>query len=63
MVGPEHVAYSVYARSACKWAAITAAIVAQPLIGKASQVGGERILGTVLGGAMGYVVHRVGDDY
>lgn len=60
VVGPEHVVYSNAVSSACKWAAITAAIVAQPLIGKASQVGFERLLGTLIGGGVGYVVHQVG---
>lgn len=60
VIGPEHVRYSDAVSSACKWAAITAAIVAQPLIGKASQVGFERLLGTLIGGGVGYVVHQLG---
>jgi hypothetical protein len=60
VIGPEHVRYSNDVSSACKWAAITAAIVAQPLIGKASQVGLERLLGTLIGGLVGYVVHQLG---
>lgn len=60
VIGPEHVRYSDAASSACKWAAITAAIVAQPLIGKASQVGFERLLGTLIGGGVGYGVHQLG---
>lgn len=48
------------AQTACKWAAISATVVAQPIIGKASQVGFERILGTVLGGFIGFVVHTLG---
>jgi hypothetical protein len=60
VIGPELVRFSGSVSSACKWAAITAAIVAQPLIGKASQVGFERLLGTLIGGGVGYVVHQIG---
>jgi len=62
VIGPEHLAYSAAAQTICKWAAITAAIVAQPLIGKATQVGAERILGTVLGGFCGFLVHTIGSE-
>jgi len=57
LLGPEH---HWSAPTICQWAAITAAIVAQPLIGKATQVGFERILGTVSGGLSGFLVHAVG---
>ena len=30
---------------ACKWAAITSVVIAQPVIGKLSQVGAERTIG------------------
>jgi hypothetical protein len=60
VIGPEHIKESEDAQVLAKWAAITAAIVAQPLIGKAAQVGADRVLGTVLGGASGVVVHWVG---
>jgi hypothetical protein len=60
VIGPEHVAYSDAAKNACKWAGITAAIVAQPLIGQASKVGGERLLGTLLGGTIGLLLHQIG---
>ncbi len=60
VIGPEHLVYSDEIKGACKWAAITAAIVAHPLLGQASQVGSERVLGTVLGGSVGYVVHQLG---
>lgn len=45
---------------ACKWAAITSVVIAQPVIGKLSQVGIERILGTLLGGISGFGAYRVG---
>jgi hypothetical protein len=45
-------------KAACKWAAITAAIVAQPLLGSAARTGAERVLGTVLGGSVGLVLHH-----
>ncbi|WPT13713.1 hypothetical protein PSENEW3_00001552 [Picochlorum sp. SENEW3] len=60
VVGPEHLVYSDEIKGACKWAAITAAIVAHPLLGELSQVGTERLVGTVLGGSVGYVVHQLG---
>eukprot|EP00889_Picochlorum_renovo_P000248 jgi/Picre1/27278/NNA_000247.t1 len=34
VVGPEHLVYSDEIKGACKWAAITAAIVAHPLLGE-----------------------------
>lgn len=60
VVGPEHVRWSEWAQTMCKWAAITAAIVTSPMIGKATQVGFERIVGTVLGGVCGFIVHTFG---
>lgn len=63
VVGPEHLALSKDVQTIAKWAAITAAIVgAQPLIGKATQVGADRVLGTVLGGFCGAIVHTLGHD-
>ncbi len=35
----------------------------QPVIGKLSQVGAERILGTILGGVIGYGVYEAGEKY
>ena len=43
---------------ACKWAAITSVVIAQPVIGKLSQVAVERVLGTVLGGIFGFGAFR-----
>jgi uncharacterized membrane protein YccC len=63
VLGPEYTQYSRYIDDLCKWAAITASIVAQPLIGKANQVGGERVLGTILGGICGYLVHVCGSFF
>ena len=40
---------------ALKWAALTCPVVTMPLLGKTAQVGAERLLGTVLGGTLGYV--------
>ena len=62
VVGPEHLQWSAAAATICKWAAITAAIVNQPLIGKATQVGAERVIGTVLGGLCGFLVHTIGSE-
>ena len=63
VLGPQYTQYSRYIDDLCKWAAITASIVAQPLIGKANQVGGERVLGTILGGICGYIVHVCGSFF
>ncbi|KAL4436087.1 hypothetical protein ABPG77_005535 [Micractinium sp. CCAP 211/92] len=38
-----------------KWAMITLPVVTMPLLGKTSQVGAERILGTVAGGTLGFL--------
>lgn len=38
-----------------KWAMITLPVVTMPLLGKTSQVGAERILGTVAGGILGFL--------
>lgn len=43
---------------ACKWAAITSVVIAQPVIGKVSQVGVERVFGTLLGGLFGFAAFR-----
>ena len=60
VVGPEHISWSNPAQTLCKWAAITAAIVTSPMIGKATQVGAERVLATVFGGVCGFLVHTIG---
>ena len=38
-----------------KWAALTCPVVTMPLLGKTSQVSFERALGTVVGGALGFL--------
>jgi hypothetical protein len=47
-----------FKQAACKWAAITAAIVAQPLLGSVVRTGAERVLGTLCGGVTGLLVHE-----
>jgi uncharacterized membrane protein YgaE (UPF0421/DUF939 family) len=47
-----------FKQAACKWAAITAAIVAQPLLGSVVRTGAERVLGTLCGGVTGLLVHQ-----
>lgn len=51
-------ANSEYVQAACKWAAITSAIVAQPLLGSAARTGAERTIGTIFGGLMGLLLHQ-----
>ena len=34
----------------CTWAAVTAVLIAAPLIGKMTQTGMQRIVGTIIGG-------------
>lgn len=41
---------------ACKWAAITCVVVTVPVLGKVTQVGAERTLGTIIG-ACGMTAH------
>ncbi|CAL8462165.1 g1696 [Coccomyxa elongata] len=63
IVLPEHGVHTTYARQfsqASKWAAITCVVVNAPVIGKIAQTGAERILGSVAGGTLGYVVYEVG---
>mmetsp|Transcript_8270 Transcript_8270/g.24700 ORF Transcript_8270/g.24700 Transcript_8270/m.24700 type:complete len:646 (-) Transcript_8270:2468-4405(-) len=48
---------------ACKWAAITSVVIAQPVIGKLSQVGVERVFGTILGGTFGFAAFRFGQQF
>eukprot|EP00889_Picochlorum_renovo_P004201 jgi/Picre1/31231/NNA_006585.t1 len=43
--------------------AITGAIVTHPLIGRASAIGSEQIVGTACGGGLGYLLHRVGQEF
>lgn len=54
----ESAAYPEFKQASAKWAAITASTVASPLLGSAARTGAERILGTLLGGAMGLVLHQ-----
>ncbi|PSC74075.1 aluminum-activated malate transporter 10 [Micractinium conductrix] len=46
-----------------KWALITLPVVTMPLLGKTSQVGAERILGTILGGALGFLASAVATNW
>ncbi|BDA46028.1 hypothetical protein COCOBI_08-1200 [Coccomyxa sp. Obi] len=60
---PEHGVHTTYARQfsqASKWAAITCVVVNAPVIGKIAQTGAERILGSVAGGTLGYLVYEIG---
>ena len=36
---------------------------AEPVIGKLSQVGAERVLGTILGGVVGFAVYEAGEKF
>mmetsp|Transcript_5169 Transcript_5169/g.10236 ORF Transcript_5169/g.10236 Transcript_5169/m.10236 type:complete len:482 (-) Transcript_5169:2107-3552(-) len=63
ILGPRHVAHTAAVKSACKWMAITGAIVTHPLIGRASAIGSEQIVGTACGGGLGYLLHRVGQEF
>lgn len=42
-----------------KWALITLPVVTMPLLGKTSQVGAERVLGTIAGGLLGFLASAV----
>lgn len=57
-INVDSVANSEYVQAAAKWAGITATIVAQPLLGSAARTGAERVLGTILGGACGLLLHQ-----
>ncbi|KAL4422455.1 hypothetical protein ABPG75_008652 [Micractinium tetrahymenae] len=46
-----------------KWAMITLPVVTMPLLGKTSQVGAERILGTVAGGILGFLAAAVATNW
>jgi uncharacterized membrane protein YccC len=49
---------AAWLKAACKWSAITSAIVAHPLIGKCAKTGAERVLGTIVGGCVGLGLHH-----
>lgn len=58
--GPGIVPYARNVANASKWAAITCVVVTVPVLGKVTQVGFERTLGTVMGGTLGFVVNLLG---
>ncbi|KAK9806935.1 hypothetical protein WJX72_007993 [[Myrmecia] bisecta] len=63
IVAPEAGIYDEYPdeiAQAAKWSAITAVVVSAPVIGKVAQTGFERILGTIIGGWLGYGTFMVG---
>ncbi|GFR45688.1 hypothetical protein Agub_g7103 [Astrephomene gubernaculifera] len=47
-------------RQSCNWAAITCIVVTAPLIGKVAQVAFDRLLGTLVGGLIGYMCFTTG---
>lgn len=63
ILGPRHVGHTASIKSACKWMAITGALVTHPLIGRASAIGSEQIVGTACGGGVGYLLHRFGQEF
>ncbi len=38
-------------------------VITQPVIGKLSQVGAERVVGTILGGVLGFCVFEIGEKF
>jgi len=58
---PPLLGYSVAAAdaaaAACKWSAITAIVLNAPYVAKVATTGAERVLGTVVGGAAGFLAY------
>ena len=48
LVGPNSLVGRTFSGD-CTWAAITAAVISAPLVGKTAQTGFQRIVGTILG--------------
>lgn len=46
-------------RSSC----FVVVFITQPVIGKLSQVGAERVVGTILGGVLGFCVFEIGEKF
>ncbi|CAL5227833.1 g10862 [Coccomyxa viridis] len=66
IVLPDAAVQSAYARQfsqACKWSAITSLTISAPVIGKVAQTGAERILGTFVGGSLGFLTYIVGRTF
>eukprot|EP00198_Chlamydomonas_reinhardtii_P008113 XP_001697450.1 predicted protein [Chlamydomonas reinhardtii] len=57
---PEHAALATSFRQSCNWAAITSIVVTAPLIGKVAQVAFDRLLGTAVGGFLGFLCYQIG---
>ncbi|KAL6765926.1 Fusaric acid resistance protein-like-domain-containing protein [Haematococcus lacustris] len=55
-----HPEYADKIKQSCNWAAITCVVVTAPLIGKVAEVSVYRIIGTIIGGAIGYLAYSVG---